>query len=238
MGVEHPGGIVALEGLNLRIFAGERLAVIGPSGAGKSTLLALCNATVVPTAGTVSFAGRAVEDTDIWRRTHGRSIAHIPQQLLLVLRLRVVHNVNSGKLAEWSTWRAARSLLRPVEVDAVTDILRRVGLADKLNVRTDRLSGGELQRVAVARALRQAPRLLLADEPTASLDPATSSDVMTLLTRLAHEDGVTLIVSQHDVDLALATCSRIVGLRAGRVVFDRPATDVTDALLDRLYART
>ena len=233
--VEHPGGAVALDGISLRVMQGERVAVIGPSGAGKSTLLALCNATVVPTAGEVTFDGVAVCDTDSWRRAHGRRVAHIPQELHLVPRLRVVHNVNSARLAEWSTKLALRSLIRPVEVEEVEELLGRVGLRGKAFIRTDRLSGGERQRVAVARALRQRPTLLLADEPTASLDMGTAAAIMNLLARLAGEDRMTMIVSQHDVGLAAASCDRIVGLRAGRIRFDLPAPEVTASTLGDLY---
>ena len=233
--VEHPGGAIALDRISLRVMRGERVAVIGPSGAGKSTLLALCNAAVVPTAGEVTFDGAAVCDTDSWRRAHGKRVAHIPQELHLVPRLRVVHNVNSARLAEWSTKLALRSLIRPVEVEEVEELLGRVGLRGKAFIRTDRLSGGERQRVAVARALRQRPTLLLADEPTASLDMGTAAEIMNLLARLAGEDRMTMIVSQHDVGLAAASCDRIVGLRGGRIRFDLPAPEVTASILGDLY---
>ncbi len=233
--VEHGGGVVALDGVSLRVHVGERVGIVGPSGAGKSTLLSLCNGMVLPTTGCVRFHGEPVSDDDRWRRTSGSLVAFIPQQLHLVDRLRVVHNVNSGRLGDWSTPRALWSLVRPLELDQVTDLLARVGLSEKVFVRTDRLSGGERQRVAVARALRQKPDLLLADEPTASLDPRTSLEVMTLIARLVAEDAMTLLVSQHDVQLAKSTCDRLVGLRRGRVVFDQPSASVTSDALARLY---
>ena len=178
------GTTTALTAVSLRVNAGERVAVIGPSGAGKSTLLGLCNATVVPTSGQVCFRGEPVRDRDSWRRAHGKAIATVPQQLQLAGRLRAVHNVNAGRLAEWSTARALFSLIAPREVAAARATLERVGIADKLFERTDRLSGGERQRLAIARALRQEPILMLADEPTASLDPARALDVMMLLSSL------------------------------------------------------
>jgi phosphonate transport system ATP-binding protein len=230
------GSMVALDDVSLSIGAGERVAVIGPSGAGKSTLLAVMNGSVLPTVGAARFAGEPIADTDRWRREAGRSIATIPQALHLSGRLRVVHNVNAGRLADWSTPKALWSLVRPRELDEALDALASVGIADKLLVRTDRLSGGERQRVAIARALRQDPTLMLADEPTASLDPARSLEVMELLIDVANTNGRTLVVSQHDVELALRTCDRIVALRSGRVVFDCAARDVSDDAVAALYA--
>ena len=229
------GEVHALRGVSMHVHSGERVALIGPSGSGKSTLLALCNATVVPTRGEVQFSGRRVEDRDAWRREDGARIATIHQQLHLSGQLRVVHNVNAGRLGSWSTWRAITSLLRPREVDAVRAVLDRVGIADKLYERTDRLSGGELQRVAIARALNQDPLLMLADEPTASLDPARAAEIMVLLGRLAASEGRALIVSQHDINLALATCDRVVALRAGEIRLDAPVSEVDPDFVGALY---
>jgi phosphonate transport system ATP-binding protein len=233
--VEHQGGVVALDAVDLVVRRGERVAIVGPSGAGKSTLLGLCNATVSPTSGHVVFRGESVADSSAWRRRHGSSVALIPQQLHLAGRLRVVHNVNAGRLGTWSAWKSVRSLVRPVEVDEVRAVLARVGIADRVHERTERLSGGEQQRVALARALRQEPLLMLADEPTASLDPANARSVMDLLGRIATEQGIALIVSQHDVELALDTCDRVIGLRRGQVVFDEPTRDIDRARVRTLY---
>ena len=229
------GSMVALDGVSLSIARGERVAVIGPSGAGKSTLLAVMNGSVLPTDGIARFGGEPIVDTDAWRRGIGRSVATIPQALHLSGRLRVVHNVNAGRLAEWSTPKALWSLLRPRELDDARAALASVGIADKVLVRTDRLSGGERQRVAIARALRQDPVLMLADEPTASLDPARSLEVMELLVDVASAQSRTLVVSQHDVALARRTCTRVVALRSGRVVFDCAAEDISDAAITSLY---
>jgi phosphonate transport system ATP-binding protein len=225
----------ALRSVSLSVRSGERVALIGPSGAGKSSLLGLLNATVGATSGTVLIAGVPVLDDDRWRREQGRYVATIPQQLHLTGALRVIHNVNAGRLAQWSVLRALWSLLSPREVDEAREVLRLVGLEHKIFARTDELSGGEQQRVAIARALRQSPRLLLADEPTASLDPARASEVMHLLGEVAAQAGCALIVSQHDVALALATCDRIVGLRSGVVQFDRPAAEVSADQVAALY---
>ena len=229
------GHLTALEGVSLEVRPGERVAVIGPSGAGKSTLLAVANALVVPTHGTVHFRGEPVRDRDAWRRSHGRAIATVPQQLHLAGRLRAIHNVNAGRLGAWSTGRALLSLLTPREVAEARTALDRVGIGDKLYERTDRLSGGERQRLAVARALRQNPSLMLADEPTASLDQARAFDVMSLLAEVGSSDGRALLVSQHDVDLALRTCDRVVGLRRGTIRFDLLTAEVDRVLIEELY---
>lgn len=228
----HP----ALAGVDLEVRAGERVALVGPSGAGKTTVLNLCTAAVTPTTGSVSVLGRdlgAVSPTEL--RAVRRRIGAVHQQLQLVGPLRVVHNVNAGRLGSWSTARALRSLVRPVEVAAARKALDRVGLAGKLDERTDRLSGGEQQRVALARVLVQRPELILADEPVASLDPARAEEVMDLLGEVVAEGTRTLLVSLHDFELARRRCDRLVGLRAGRVLFDLPADQVDDDIGTALY---
>lgn len=230
------GDLAALREVSLTIASGERVAIIGPSGAGKSTLLALLNSTVGATMGSVQVGGVEVTDDDRWRRTHGRTVATIPQHLHLTGELRAIHNVNAGRLGQWSTARALWSLISPREVAEARAALAAVGIANKLFVRTDVLSGGEQQRVAIARALRQSPRLLLADEPTASLDPARATEVMQLLADVASAAGCALIVSQHDVSLALSTCDRVIGLRNGAIQFDHAAALVSADAVRSLYA--
>ena len=228
----HP----ALAAVDIEVRAGERVALVGPSGAGKTTVLNLCTAAVVPTTGSVCVLGRdlgAVSPTEL--RALRRRIGAVYQQLQLVGPLGVVHNVNAGRLGSWTTARALRSLVRPVEVAAAREALDRVGIADKLYERTDRLSGGEQQRVAMARVLVQRPDLILADEPVASLDPARAEEVMGLLGEVVAESTRTLLVSLHDFELARRCCHRVVGLRAGRVLFDLPAARVTDDIGTALY---
>lgn len=231
----HYGPVRALRAVSIEVAPGERVALIGPSGAGKSTVLGLVNATIAATSGSVQVDGTEVTDDDAWRRTHGRTVAAIPQQLHLTGALRVIHNVNAGRLSEWSTARALWSLVSPREVDEARAVLHEVGIADKLFVRTDLLSGGEQQRVAIARALRQSPQVLLADEPTASLDPARAAEVMRLLGDVARRARCALIVSQHDVNLAVATCDRVIGLRDGSVRFDVVAAAVSADMVRSLY---
>lgn len=229
------GGLMALEDVSLRIDAGERVALVGPSGAGKSTLLGLCRATVAPSSGKVEIQGRDVSRLQgrQLRRVRG-AIGTVHQQLHLAGRLRVVHNVNAGRLGSWTRRQALWSLLRPQAVDVVVEALTQVGIADKVQERTDQLSGGEQQRVALARVLVQDPALVLADEPVSSLDPVRGREVMDLL-RDVGAGHRSLIVSLHAFELALTHCDRVIGLRAGRIVFDSPAAAVTDTMAAELY---
>ncbi|GAB3364237.1 phosphonate ABC transporter ATP-binding protein [Modestobacter lapidis] len=199
------------------------MAVVGPSGAGKSTLLGLANAAVPPTGGTVELLGAdpsALRGRTL-RQLRSR-VGTVHQQLELVGQLRVVHNVNAGRLGSWPASRAAWSLVRPQGLPAVLEALDRVQLADRVYERTDRLSGGQRQRVAVARLLVQRPELVLADEPASALDPALADRVLGLLAGLAADRGGALVASLHDPALALRHCTRVVGLVAGRVVLDAP----------------
>ncbi|MDD7934800.1 phosphonate ABC transporter ATP-binding protein [Actinomycetospora straminea] len=230
-------GVVALEGCDLEITAGERVAVIGPSGAGKSTLIALLNGMVAPTDGTVTALGcdlaRAPART---ARKVRRQIGTIYQHFDLVEELRVVHNVNAGRLGAWPFWRAALSLVRPSGVGEVRGALERVGIPEKLDARTSTLSGGQKQRVAVAKVLVQQPRAILADEPIASLDPRLGGEVIDLLTEISADLGTTLVTSLHDVTMALGRFERVVALRAGRIEFDRPPGAVSSGDIEDLYA--
>ncbi len=214
---------------------GERVAVIGASGAGKSTLLAVATGAVPPSAGSVEVFGRdpAALGGPALRRLRAR-VGTVHQHLELVGPLRVVHNVNAGRLASWSAARAAWSLLRPQGVPEVVAALERVGLADRLYDRTDTLSGGQRQRVAVARVLLQDPELVLADEPASALDPVLTDRVLRLLAGPASRGGA-LLAALHDPALALRHCDRVVGLAAGRVVLDAPAATLSGADLAAFY---
>jgi phosphonate transport system ATP-binding protein len=231
------GTVLAVDRVSFTVLAGERVALVGPSGAGKSTLLALCTAAVWPTSGSVEVLGETLGTSTTRRLTAvRRRVGTLHQRLHLVGRLRVVHNVNAGRLGGWPWWRALFSLVRPLEVAAAEEALARTGIGDKVFVRTEELSGGEQQRVALARLLVQDPELVLADEPVSSLDPARAEEVMRLLCETVTGRERTLLVSLHDPDLALRHCDRVIGVRAGRVLFDRPAAAVTAELRDQLYA--
>ena len=211
------------------------MALVGSSGAGKTTLLATLAGLVTPTEGRVTVLG-----TDLGRdlgrgsdrRQHRRRVGFVGQQLDLVLPLRVIHNVNAGRLGWWSTATALWSLVAPRQREEVAAILDQVGLADRLLSRTDELSGGERQRVAVARVLRQQPELVLGDEPTSSVDPRRADEVMALL---VGNPVATTVVSVHDPELARRHATRLIGLRAGRVAFDDRPDAIGEAQLVELY---
>lgn len=231
----------ALDQVSIEVRRGERVAVLGPSGAGKSSLISLANTSARPSSGAVHLFGRAVAGlSPPERRAVRRRVGTVDQQPPLPGGLRVVHNVNAGRLGDWSTGRALWSLLRPRDLDRARQALDLLGIGDKLWCRTDQLSGGERQRVALARVIVQGAEVLLADEPVAGLDPARAREVLGLLSALAGDGDRalgfhTVIVSLHDVGLALGHFDRVIGLRRGRVLFDLPATEVTPALADQLY---
>jgi phosphonate transport system ATP-binding protein len=233
--VKRYGATVALAPLDLTIADGETVAVVGPSGSGKTTLLHVLAGLLAPDAGRVSVDGR-----DLSTLPPGRELARLVgvmhQQYDLVPHLAVVHNVLAGRLGEWSLIRSLVSLVFPRDAQSAHKALARVGIGDKLYERTGRLSGGEQQRVALARLLLQNPRAILADEPVSSVDPARAEDLVRLLVGIAAEGGHTLVASLHSVPLALQHFQRIIGLRGGRLVFDLPAAGVHPRQLDDLYA--
>jgi phosphonate transport system ATP-binding protein len=229
------GSHEALRELDLTVHAGERVAVLGTSGAGKSTLLALLNGSLEPTTGSLEVFGEdPARLTAARRRLLQRRIGSVTQDLALIEQVRVLHNVNAGRLGRWSTTRALASLVWPRSLDVVRDALDRVDLGWALHERTERLSGGERQRVAIARLLVQAPELVVADEPVSSLDPVRAAGILGLLG--TSPTARTLVVSLHQPALAREHCTRVVGLREGRIVLDHPAADVQDADLNDLYA--
>ena len=229
----------ALTGIDLDVATGERLAILGPSGAGKTTLLRLFVGATVAERGSVTIDGQVLSQRSARElRTLRARIGFVHQDHRLVPNQRVLSNVLAGRLGRWSFLRGLREQVRPTRthVHEVHRILERVGIPDKLYQRVDTLSGGEQQRVAIARALFQEPDVLLADEPVSSVDPTRARETIELLTRLADEDGTTLVVSLHDVDLARSFFPRLVGLRAGRIVFDGPTNELADDRLERLFA--
>ncbi|WP_373187709.1 phosphonate ABC transporter ATP-binding protein [Halopseudomonas sp.] len=237
VGLTHPGGVTALQGLDLRIAAGERVAIVGSSGAGKTTLLRLLATGLTPTSGQLTLLGEvpARLRSGALKKLRSR-IGLIYQSPPLPPRQRVVTAVQAGRLGQWSLPRALLSLCYPLDIRGVEQVLAPLDLTDKLFSRCDQLSGGQLQRVGIARVMYQRAGLLLADEPVAAMDPVLANHTLALLNRLAAEREVTLVASLHAVDLALKHFPRIIGLRAGRVHFDCPAGEVTAELLDSLYA--
>jgi len=232
------GKVDALDRVSISIDPGERVAIVGPSGGGKTTLLRLLNGIVRPSAGSVTALGEALGSLPAERLREVRSrIGFIHQHLALVPNLRVVQNVISGKLGRRGLLRSMRDFLFPgsADLEQIHAILERVGIAEKLYERTDRLSGGQQQRVAIARALFQEPLALLADEPVSSVDPARARDTVSLLTELSEEDGLTLCMSLHNIELASEFFPRIVGLRAGRVLFDSSPASLEPSAMRELF---
>ncbi|MCW6058191.1 phosphonate ABC transporter [Pseudomonas syringae] len=235
--LRHSDGTLALRGLDLSIDRGERVAIIGPSGAGKTTLLNLLASALPPSAGQLQVLG-----TDPWqlsstRRQRLRSrIALIHQAPPLPARQRVVTAVSAGRLGQWGLGKSLLNLLHPLDISGAREVLARLDLADKLFERCQQLSGGQLQRVGIARALYQQPELLLADEPVSAMDPRLADHTLALLGQHAIEHNVTLVASLHAVELALAHFPRIIGVRDGRIHFDLAASEVGREHLDTLYA--
>ena len=228
------GQRVALSPISLSIAEGEAIAIVGPSGSGKTTLLHLMAGVIRPDSGTVKL-----RNIDLSTLHPGRELSSlvgvIHQQFDLVPNLSVVLNVMAGRLGQWSLWRSLVSLVSPRDRHLAETALERVGIADRLSERASLLSGGEQQRVAIARLLVQDPAIIVADEPVASLDPARADDLTRLLAAIAGESDKTLIAALHSVELARAYFSRVIGLRNGGVRFDVPIEHLTDEMLRDLY---
>jgi phosphonate transport system ATP-binding protein len=232
----YPTGDLALEGVSLTVKSGEVLGLIGPSGAGKSTLIRCVNRLVQPSAGQILLDGQDLgELASQGLRRARRQIGMIFQEYALVERLTVMENLLSGRLGYTGFWASWFRRFEGDDIARAYGLLERVGLQEMVNKRADALSGGQRQRVGIARALMQSPRLLLVDEPTASLDPKTSRQIMRLILELCQERGLAAIINIHDVVLATEFLPRIVGLRAGSVVYDGPASAVDPSVLTRIY---
>jgi phosphonate transport system ATP-binding protein len=226
----------ALAEVSLQVAAGERVALIGASGAGKSTLLRCINRLVEPSSGQVflgELAITAVPKREL--RAVRQKIGMVFQEFALVERLTVMENVLAGALAQVGFWASAWRRFPPHIVNQALELVDCVGLSAHLDQRADTLSGGQRQRVGIARALLQNPEFLLVDEPTASLDPRTAQQIMRLLTTLAAQRGIGMIVNLHDVPLAKAFFPRLVGLKGGHIVFDGTAAALDYAKLQEIY---
>jgi len=232
----YPTGTAALKEVSFRVDQPQVVTIIGPSGAGKSTLIRCINRLVEPTSGKIML-----DEIDIRHlnrrelRKVRRRMGMIFQEYNLVERLTVMENLLSGRLGYVGFWKTYRRKFPPEDVVAAFKLLERVGLSGYQNTRADALSGGERQRVGISRALMQQPDLLLVDEPTASLDPKTSRQIMRLLVELAHERGTPALVNIHDVGLAQSFADRIIGLSAGQIVFDGSPRQLTAEVLTKIY---
>jgi phosphonate transport system ATP-binding protein len=232
----YPTGDLALAGVSFSVPAGQVMALIGPSGAGKSTLIRCINRLVEPTRGSIYLGGEELTRLKpaALRRAR-RRMGMIFQEYALVERLSVMENVLSGRLGYTGFWRSYLRRFPRSDIDRAFRLLERVGLDSYLDKRADALSGGQRQRVGIARALMQDPDLLLVDEPTASLDPKTSRQIMRLITELAAENRVAAIINIHDVSLAKQFAKRVVGLRSGEVVFDGGPEALGDSVFTTIY---
>ena len=229
-------GDYALKGVTLDIPKGQVLALIGPSGAGKSTLIRCVNRLVQPTSGSVKL--KEIELTSLSSselRRARRKMGMIFQEYALVERLTVMENVLSGRLGYVGFWRSYLRNFSSADIQEAFRLLDRVGLKHMADKRADELSGGQRQRVGICRALIQDPDVLLVDEPTASLDPKTSRQIMRLIQELCFERGLTAIINIHDVFLAQMFSQRVVGLELGNVVYDGPPDGLTPEVLTRIY---
>ncbi|EXI79956.1 MAG: Cell division ATP-binding protein FtsE [Candidatus Accumulibacter appositus] len=233
----HANGFVALREIALALQTGEQLAIVGPSGAGKTTLLRLISAALRPSKGRIDLLGGdpwALSAAELRRLRTRIGVAH--QAPPLPPRQRVVTAVLAGRLGQWPWWKGIASLAYPVDVTGACAALARLELGERIFDRCDRLSGGQLQRVGIARVLYQQAQLVLADEPVSALDPALALQTVKVLCDDAAARGATLVASLHAVDLARSCFPRIVGMREGRIVFDLPVAAVDDVLLSELYA--
>jgi phosphonate transport system ATP-binding protein len=236
LSVVLPPDTVALHGIDLAVRAGEFVVILGPSGAGKTTFLRSINRLIEPTAGVVRAAGRAVTGAHAAElRQVRRQIGMVFQQFNLVRRASVLDNVLAGRLGYVPSLPSLVGRFPASDRRLALECLAQVGLEHLAERRADTLSGGEQQRVAIARALAQAPAVILADEPTASLDPQLTASIMDILKTINVERGLTLVVSQHQLETALAYATRIVGFRRGRIAFDGPPQALTPAITDAIY---
>ncbi|TXL72592.1 phosphonate ABC transporter ATP-binding protein [Vineibacter terrae] len=232
---KHYGAFEALKGIDIDVAPGEFLVVLGPSGAGKSTLLRCINRLTTPTRGEIHIDGQPASDGAASLRRLRCSVAMIFQHYNVVPRLSVEKNVLTGRLGAMPSLLSWLQVFPRADVAIARECLRRVELEDKAKRRTDTLSGGQKQRVGIARALAQQPKVILADEPVASLDPKTSRTVLTYLKQASRELGITVVCNLHQIDYAREFGERVIGVSAGRVVFEGAPDKLSDDVLHRIY---
>jgi phosphonate transport system ATP-binding protein len=226
----------ALSDVTLKVEAGEFVTVIGRSGAGKSTLLRCVNRMIEPTSGRIEFDGNDMRSLGRHELRHARTrIGMIFQHFNLVPRLTVIENVLHGRLGYKSTFTGALGIYSEEEKGHAVEVLERIGLVDQMHKRCDQLSGGQKQRVGIARAVVQDPRLILCDEPIASLDPSSSKTIMDHLHRISRDMGITVLMNLHQVDVAIKYSDRIIGIREGMVVYDDEPNRLKKTTVAEIY---
>ncbi len=239
VGVTYANGFVGLDDITLRIDSGEMVAVVGLSGAGKSTLVRTINGLVPISSGQITVGGVGLKDLrGKGLRTVRSEVGMIFQSFNLAKRTTVINNVLMGRLYHTPAWRTLLAAWKRDDVELAMQALERVEIVHKAYANASELSGGQQQRVAIARSLAQRPRVILADEPTASLDPPTSHVVMRDLQRINAELGITVVVNLHFLDLARRYGQRVIGLRGGRLVFDGPGADADAGVFESIYGRS
>lgn len=232
----YSNGTVGLKNINLQIPKGEFVVVVGLSGAGKSTLLRTINRMHDITSGDILINGESITHYKGKQlRNLRRKIGMIFQNFNLVKKSTVQKNVLAGRVGYYPTWKSVLGLFSKEDKQKSIEALKQVKMVEKIYDRADELSGGQQQRVAIARTLMQDPQIMLADEPVASLDPLTTKAVMDELKELNHKYGITVLVNLHSVSLAMEYADRIIGLRAGELVYDKPITEVVQADFDSIY---
>lgn len=232
---QYADGTTAVKSVSVELAAGEFCVLLGSSGAGKSTLMNMVNGLVDPTLGSILLDDQPLNKRNM--RTIQRQVSMIHQQLHLIPRLSVLMNVLTGRLAEYSCWRSMLMSFPESMQRQAFQLMHEVGLEEKhVKRKASELSGGQQQRVAIARAFMSEPKVVLADEPVASLDPVMSHAILEKLKEMAHKHNTTVLCTLHQVDYALAYADRIVALKKGEVFFDGAPSDFTDAVQQQLYA--
>lgn len=232
--VKQFGHQTVLDGLSFSIYPQEKVAIIGSSGSGKTTLMSLLMKLKQPDSGEIMIQAQSIKEYT-QRKIYAQKIGMLNQQYDLIEELPVLQNVLCGHLNDWSFTKALKSFIRPKDTTVALQALEQVGLREKAAQLTYHLSGGEKQRVALARLLVQQPTIVLVDEPTSSLDPARSHDILSLITRLTEEQNQTLIASMHSIEYVKQYFDRVIGIKDGQICFDGPTMKLTHDVIKQIY---